>query len=235
MKAQLTSTELSVARYAGLLYLVIIVLGIGAEVALRGPLVDLADASGMAEAIRSAVTAYRLSIAADLVMAVADAGLAILLFVLFRSVSPTLALAAMIFRLIQSAMIGSNLMNLQAAWLLVSGGQDIGALAPGQADAIAALFLNLHAHGYDLGLVFFGINSLMTALLIWRSGIVPKAVGVGLALAGGVYLVGSSLHFLAPGAYEAFAAAYVVPVFTETAFCLSLLLVGRTRRQQRFA
>lgn len=235
MSTALTHNDAATARYAGLLYLIIIVFGITSEVALRGPLIDLGNARGTADAIQAAIGPYRLSIAADLVMALADAGLAILLFVLFRPVAPTLALAAMIFRLIQSAMIGMNLMNMQAAWLLISGGQDVTGLAPGQADAVAALFLNLHAHGYDLGLVFFGINSLMTGLLIWRSGIVAKAIGVGLGLAGLVYLVGSSLHFFAPSASEAFAPAYGITVLTETAFCLALLWIGLARRQPRFA
>ncbi|WP_417310424.1 DUF4386 domain-containing protein [Devosia sp.] len=235
MKTQLTQTEISMARYAGLLYLIIIVFGIASEAALRGPLVDLANASGTAEAILAAANTYRLSIAADLVMAIADAGLAILLYVLFKPVAPTLALAAMIFRLVQSVLIGANLMNMQAAWLLISGGQDVTALAAGQADALAALFLNLHAHGYDLGLVFFGINSLMTAVLIWRSGLVHRAIGVGVALAGGVYLVGSALHFFAPGAFELFSAAYVIPMIAETVFCLSLLLKGVVRRQHQYA
>lgn len=168
-------------------------------------------------------------------MAIADAGLAILLYVLFKPVAPTLALAAMIFRLIQSVLIGTNLMNMQAAWLLISGGQDIAGLAPGQADALAVLFLNLHAHSYDLGLVFFGFNSLMTGLLIWRSGFVHKAIGVGVAMAGVVYLVGSSLHFFAPDGYDVFAAAYVIPMLTETAFCVALLMKGAVRRQTRFA
>lgn len=235
MKPQLTSAELPMAHFAGLLYLIIIVLGITSEVALRGPLVDLADANTTAEAILGAVDSFRLSIAADLVMAIADVALGILLFVLFRPVAPTLALAAMIFRLVQAVLIGANLMNMQAAWLLISGGQDIAALAPGQAEAMAALFLNMHAHGYDLGLVFFGINSLMTGALIWRSGFAPKTLGAGLAVAGLVYLTGSALRFFVPGAFDAFAPAYGITVLAETAFCVWLLIVGRSLPRLRLA
>jgi len=177
MHTRLTQTEISTARIAGLLYLVIIVCGISAEVILRGPLIDLMDASGTAEAILASLGRFRLSVAFDLIMAVADAGLAVLLFVLFRPVAPTLALAAMVFRLVQSVVIGANLMNLQAALLLLTGGQETAALALGQADAMSLLFLNLHGHGYDLGLVFFGINSLMTGTLIWRTGFINKAFG----------------------------------------------------------
>jgi hypothetical protein len=56
--------------------------------------------------------------------------------------------------------------------------------------------LNLHAHGYDLGLVFFAINSLLTGVLIWISGLFPRLIGAGIAVAGIVYLTGSALRFL---------------------------------------
>ncbi|WP_029042505.1 DUF4386 domain-containing protein [Cucumibacter marinus] len=232
MHAQLTHTETMIARFAGVLYLIIIIFGITSEVALRGPLVNFADAGGTAEAILGAINAFRLSIAADLVMAIADAGLAILLFVLLRSAAPVLALSAMVFRLIQSVMIGMNLMNMQGALLLVTAGQDLSGLAPGQSDAIALFLLNMHAHGYDLGLVFFGINSLMTGVLIWRSGLVHRSLGIGLGLAGMIYLTGSALRFMAPEAYDVFAPAYGITVLAETAFCLALLLKGVMPRRQ---
>ncbi len=235
MKLHLTQAELSAVRIAGLLYLTIIVLGISSELALRGPLIDLADAKSTAEAILANIASFRLSIAFDLIMALADAGLAVLLFVLFRPVAPTLALAAMIFRLVQSVIIAASLMNLQAASLLISGGQDVTALMPGQSDALAVLFLNLHGHGYDLGLVFFGLNSLMTGVLIWRAGFIHSIFGAGIAAAGVVYLIGSSLRFFAPEFSAAFAPAYGLTAITESAFCLWLLSVGWMTRQLRAA
>ena len=46
-------------RLAGLLYLVIIVAGLGAELGLRGPLIDLADAEATATAILDAPGRFR--------------------------------------------------------------------------------------------------------------------------------------------------------------------------------
>lgn len=215
-------------RLAGLLYLVILACGISAEILFRGPLVDLSDPTATASAIRNAVGTFRLAIAADIVMAAADAALAILLYVIFRPVAPALALAAMVFRLIQSVMIAMNLMHMQSALLLIT-------VAPGlgtpMADAMALHALNLHAHGYDLGLVFFAINSLLTGVLIWVSGLFPRIIGAGIAAAGIVYLVGSSLRFFAPVLFDAFAPAYGVPVLAEGAFCL-VLLSGWTRHRR---
>lgn len=204
------------ARWAGILYLIIILAGLGAEVGLRAQFVHPGDAGATAEAILAAPGLFRLALAADLVMALCDAGLAILLYLIFCEVSAALALAAMVFRLIQTVVIAVNLMAMQAAWLVLRDG------APGS-EALAAVFVELHAHGYDLGLVFFGINGLLMALLVWRSGLFARALGVGLAAAGGIYLIGSGLRFFAPEMMAVFAPAYGICVLAEAAFCIRLL------------
>jgi hypothetical protein len=165
-------------------------------------------------------------------MAAADAALAILLYLVFRPVAPVLALAAMVFRLIQSVMIAMNLMQMQSALLLVTGAPGLD--AP-QAEAMALHALNLHAHGYDLGLVFFGINSLLTGYLIWLSGLFPRMIGAGVALAGLVYLTGSALRFFAPALFDTFAPAYGITVLAEGAFCLVLLSGWTGQRRMRTA
>ena len=72
--------------------------------------------------------------------------------------------------------------------------------------------------------MFFGVNSLIMGLLVWRSGLFAKAFGAGLAIAGLVYLIGSGLRFFAPDLSAPFAPAYVFVIIAETAFCLRLLL-----------
>lgn len=189
-------------RLAGLLYLIIIVAGLGAELGLRGPLIDLADAEGTATAILAAPGQLRLAIAADLIMALCDAGLAILLYLIFRSVASGLALSAMVFRLIQTVLIAANIITMQTAWLLITGGAEIA-----DAKALALVFLDLHGHGYDLGLVFFGVNSLIMGMLVWHSGVFARVFGIGLGAACLVYLTGSALRFFAPDLSAAFAPA----------------------------
>lgn len=215
------------ARLAGMLYLLIIVAGLGAELGLRGPLIDLGDAAGTAEAILAAPGQFRLAIVADLVMALSDAGLAILLYLIFRAASPGLALSAMVFRLIQTVLVAANLMVLQAAWLLISGPNELV-----DANALALVFLDLHGHGYDLGLIFFGVNSLIMGLLVWRSGHFAKVFGAGLAIAGLVYLIGSGLRFFSPEWSQAFVPAYLLTILAETAFCIRLLFQRNSHRER---
>ncbi len=72
---------------------------------------------------------------------------------------------------------------MQTAWLLISGTHGLA-----DASALALIFPDLHGYGYDLGLVFFGINSLMTGALVWRSGLFALGFGSGLSVVGVVYL-----------------------------------------------
>lgn len=205
-------------RLAGFLYLLIILSGLGAELALRGPLIDPDDADRTAAAILAAPGRFHLAMAADLLMALCDAGLAILLFLVFRTTRPGLALSALVFRLIQTVLIAANLMALQAAWLILTAADRLQ-----DAPDLAHVFLDLHGRGYDLGLVFFGVNSLIMAVLVWRSGLFAKAFGIGLGIAGLVYLTGSSLHLFLPDLAPAFAPVYGLTILAETAFCLRLL------------
>ena len=79
--------SVSLFRLAGLAYLVIILAGVSAEALLRGPLIDYSDAAATAISLRENSAQFRLSIAADLAMALCDALLAILLFLVFRGIS----------------------------------------------------------------------------------------------------------------------------------------------------
>ena len=192
--------------------------GLGAELGLRGPLIAPGDAGATAAAILAAPGRFRLAIAADLVMALSDAALAVLLYLIFRAMAPGLELQAMVLRLIQTGLIAISLLSLLAAWAVLSRGAG---LADGP--ALALVFLELHAQGYDLGLVFFGVNGLIMGALVWRSGLFARAFGAGLAGAGLVYLLGSGLRLFAPQMSAAFAPAYALTILAETAFCLRLL------------
>lgn len=214
------------ARLAGLVYLIIIVAGVWSEMFVRSALVVPGDPAATAAAVIANEGLFRLSLAADAVMAVSDVALAVLLFVLLRPAGPTLALTAMVFRLIQTAIIGANLLNQNAALLLVGSAGQAAGLGAADANALALHFLELHGQGYDLGLIFFGINSLLVGWLVIRAQYLPSFIGVGLLAAGAVYLTGSFSVLLAPSLTEALAPAYLVPLLAEAAFCLWLLLRG---------
>lgn len=204
---------------AGLLYLAIILLGLTSELAVRAPLAGLAPAE-MAMRITETEEAVRLSIAADAVMVVADVALAALLFIVFAPVNGRVAAVAALFRLVQAATIAGNLSHQQAAltWAL-----------QGEAD-LAATSMQLHAAGYDNGLIFFGVNALLTGwLLLHHAGFSRWLAGL-MGLAGATYLTGSFLRILAPDLASLFQPAYLVAIIAETAFMVLLLRRGLAGR-----
>lgn len=124
-----SSIERSPQRYArigGVVYLAIIVLGIFGEAFVRGTLVVSGDATATANAIAASESLWRVGIAGDLLMHVLDLPMILLLYVLLRPVSETLALLATFFNLIQTAVLAANKLNLLAPLLLLEnvGGLD---------------------------------------------------------------------------------------------------------------
>ena len=214
------------ARMAGVLYLVIIVCGISAEVLVRGRLIVPGDAAGTAANVLAAPGLFRGGFAADAIMLLADVALAVLLYHLLRPVSQLLSLMGAAFRLMQAAVLGLNLLNYHAAGLLLGGAGYLAALDAESVHALVSLFLDLHAHGYDLGLIFFGVSNLIVGYLVIRSVRFPAILGYGLQAAGVVYLVGSFTRFLAPAAFATIQPAYAIPLAAELAFCAWLLVKG---------
>jgi hypothetical protein len=197
------------ARLAGVLYLLIILLGLGSELGIRQPLLML-DGEANAARIATALPGLRLGLVLDAGMIACDVALAMVLFQLLRPAGETLAMIAAGLRLVQTATIAAAL-QFQIATLR----------AP--AEQVPDL-LELQSMGYDFGLIFFAINTLLTALLLARIRLVPPWLCWLLALAGLVYLFGSLTRFLAPGMNTAMQSAYVLPMVAESAFCLWLLL-----------
>jgi hypothetical protein len=159
-------------------------------------------------------------------MLLADVALAVLLYWLLRPVSALLSLIAAAFRLMQAAVLGLNLLHYAAAGLLLGGAAHLAGLEPPVRQALAAFSLDLHAHGYDLGLIFFGVSNLVLGYLVIRADFLPTLLGHGLAAAGGVYLLGSFTRFLAPDWFAVLQPAYVIPLVAELAFCTWLIVRG---------
>lgn len=207
------------ARAAGWLYLVIIVCGIGSEVFIRGSLYDDMDISVTVATILADSALFKAGFLADSIMLLCDVAIAIVFYRMFRQVDKTLALSAMVFRLIQAVIIGMSLLFYYAVYLLPTGNAQVDA----QTYTLLSLLIDMHAYGYDLGLIFFGIANIALGVLVIRSGFCPRPLGYGLVMAAVVYVVGSYTRFMAVEYHALIEPAYLVPLLAELAFCLWLL------------
>ena len=217
---------LTYARTAGVLYLIIIACGLFSEVYVRAGLIVPGDATATADNISASEFLFRVGFVSDLVAFLSDVAVAVLFYVLLRPVSKAVSLVTAGFRLTGTAIYGVNLLNHFAALLLLNGGDYLAPFDPGQINALALFFLELHGHGYDLGLVFFGLHCLGLGYLFFRSDLFPRVLGVLMVLASFGYIIGSTTLFLFPGQADAVAPVYIAPLIGEVALCLWLIIKG---------
>ena len=215
------------ARIGGVGYLAIIVLGIFGEAFVRGTLVVSGDATATANAIAASESLWRVGITGDLLMHVLDLPMILLLYVLLRPVSETLALLATFLNLIQTAVLVANKLNLLAPILLLGNAGGLDAFSPEQLHALSYLAIKAHGYGFGIGLIFFGFACLCRGYLIFKSGYFPRFLGVLMALAGLSYLSNSLALLLAPALASALFPAVLVPAFVgELSFALWLTFKG---------
>ena len=223
-------TNQKTARSAGVLYLVIFVSGIFAQFFVRQSLIAPGDGATTVSNILASESLFRLGIAGDLLMLISDVALALLFYVLFKPVDNALSLMAALFRLTQAAIIGSSLVNLFYVLNLLGAANAATIWGAEQLYDQIMLYLDAHAIGYSIAMVFFGINCLIFGYLVFKSRYVPRILGVLLLIAGLAYLTDSFAQVLLTdyAAYKALFEAVAIPlaVIGEFATCLWLLVKG---------
>jgi len=213
------------ARIAGFLYLIVIVGGAFAELFVRQRLVVANDAAATANNILAHEQLFRLGFAAELIPLLCNVPLAVIFYELFKVVSRRVSLLVVFFSLVGTAIEGADLLNHFAPLILLKRGHDLG-VDQQLLQAQAYMALNLQSIGFAIALTFFGCFCLSLGYLIFRSGFLPRVLGVLLAIEGVCYLTNSFADFLAPGIAARVFAFLLVSGLAEVALCLWLLLRG---------
>ena len=215
------------ARVGGLAYLIIIVAGALGEMFIRSKLIVSGDASATTHNIAASPLLWRLGIAGDLVMHVFDLVLALVYYVLFKRVNKNLALLGLLFGMIQTAVLVANKLTLLVPLFLLENAGYLKAFSPEQLQALTYLPVKAHGYGFGIGLIFFGFECLVEGYLIFKSGFLPKFLGVLIVIAGLCYLLNSFALLLSPALADALFPAVLLPPFIgELSMCLWLLIKG---------
>ena len=215
------------ARIAGVIYLIIIVLGGIDEAFIRSRLIVPGDALATSQNIMASRGLFRLSIAGDLFMQVCDIPSIVIFYILLKPVNKYLSLLAALFNLVQTAILGINKIFLLMTLSFLGGKEYLNVFDPHQREALAYLSLNLHEAGFGIGLIFFGFTCIIVGFLMFESGYFPRFVGVMQMIAGLSYLINSFTQILSPAAAAALFPIILVPAFIgELTTCLWLLVKG---------
>ena len=215
------------ARIGGVLYLIIIVVGLFGEAFVRDRLIVSGDAAATAANIVSHESLWRFHIAAELFLLICAVALLLILFVLLRPVSRDLALLAAFFNLVSIGIEAATTMYLLEALFPLGNAGYLKAFAPEQLYATATLSLKSHGYGFGVSLLFFGCFCVIAGYLIFKSRYLPRTIGVLMQIAGVCYLTNSFALIVAPGVASRLSPAILVPAFIgEASLCLWLLVKG---------
>jgi hypothetical protein len=214
------------ARIAGAVYLSMVITAPFSLIYVPGKLIVRGNAAATAENILAHETMFRLSILGDLVGQVIFICLAIALYRLLSGVNKTWAGLMVAFVLVSAAVGFLDTLNNIAALVLFRGGEFLTVFDKGQRDALGMLFIRLHSQGILIDEIFWGLWLFPFGLLVFRSGFLPRFLGVWLMINCFGYVALSATALFFPDYYEA-AFRYSQPVlFGELAIMLWLLIKG---------
>ena len=221
----MTSTR-NPGRFAGLLYVLMSIPGVFALIYVPTKLIVHGNATATASNIAAHETLFRLGIVCNLMCQAGFIFVALALYELLKEVSQRQAVLMVTLIVVAIPIAFLNELNAIAALVLVRGADFLSIFEKPQRDALAMLFLNLHGYGFDVAGIFWGLWLFPLGLLVYRSGFIPRLLGVLLVLNGFTYPANSLTSLLAPQ-YEHIVSRWMTPLsFGELVFMFWLLIMG---------
>jgi len=213
-------------RLAGLLYVVVSIVGFFAMGYVPGKVIVHGDSAATANNIAAHETLFRLGIAGELIGQAGFILVALALYDLFKGVNRRHASLMVILIVVSIPIAFLNEVNSFAALALVRGAGFLSIFDKPQRESLAMLFLNLHGRGFVVCEMFWGLWLFPLALLIYNSRFLPRFLGVWLALAGLAWVILCLTGTLLPE-YQDRVNSYLQPaIIGEIVFMLWLLIKG---------
>lgn len=172
-------------------------------------LVVRGDALATANNVRDSETLLRFGIAGELFCSTVVIFAVLAFYSLFKAVSAQHARAMLILMLISVPISYLNVLNDLAAIIFARGPEFLSSFAQPQRDALVLFFLRLHNQGFVLAQIFWGLWLFPFGILIWRSGFIPRVIGVFAIIACCGYVIASGASLLLP-AYAGVIAQYAM-------------------------
>ena len=211
-----------------MLYLLGSIPGIFALLYVPGKLMMHGDPTVTAHNIAASETLYRLGILADLAGQTIFIFVALALYHLLKGVNQRYALLMLVLLLVSIPIAFLNELNSVAVLFLARGADFLSVF-----DALMRLFLNLRGAGFDVAGGFWGLWLYPLGLLVYRSGFIPRILGILLMVGCFAYLANSFTSLVLPQ-YGAAVSRWMSPIqLVEMLFMLWLLVMGAKPTSRR--
>ncbi len=213
-----------IARMAGFWYFIYIAATIFATV-VRSKLIT-GDAAATAQNIMASEGLFRVAFISDILSAVFFLLAAWTLYVLLKPVNQGLALLFLLLNLGGVVIQCMNAFNLFAALLLLNSAGAMKAFQANQLQALAMGFIDFYNNGFMIAQVFYGTWLFPLGYLVYKSGFLPRVLGILLMIDCFGVLVWFFQFFLFPGYAVYSYPSYAVGFIAEFGLTLWLLIKG---------
>jgi len=219
------------ARTAGFLYLFMVLTGPFVLMYVPKKLFVMGDATATAANILSHQVLFQWHIAVSVLSNLVFVATVLVLYKLLEPVQKDLARLMAITVIIAAPAGFVSAANEAATLTFLRDPAFLGVFGKAQSQAIAMLFVNYDSAGLLVSELFWGLWLLPLAVLVYRSGFIPRFLGVWLAINGVTYVVLSVLRLAAPGLTNGAFNLMMPLLLGEVAFMLWLVIIGARRRQ----
>jgi len=211
-----------VARIAGLLYIPAWILSLVAML-LRQSLIVPGDAATTASNIWASNFVFSLSVVMDLIVQVVFIFLVLALYKLLKPVNKNQAALMVILFLVSVPIAMLNAVSHFAALLLSSGPNYLAAFPAEQVHALVPFFLELNEIGVFIAYIFWGLWLFPLGYLVFKSGFLPRLLGIYLMISCFGYLIDFVTFFFFP---DLRVSINMLTGWAELILCLWLLIKG---------
>lgn len=214
-------------RVAGLWYLLLVLAGPLRLIYIPDKLFVHGDAAATAANIAAHPWLFRSGMASDLLGAVVLIFLVLAFYRLFKGVDQQLAVLLVITGGVMPALINFvNVVTDAGALMVAQGAPFLSVFDQPQRDALVMLFVQLHHHQITAAEILWGLWLFPMGALAYRSGFVPRFIGVWLFINGAAYVVLSLTGIFFPEYQNTVFMLAQPALFGELAIMLWLVIKG---------
>lgn len=227
------SPNKTTAHVAGLLYLIVVVTGIVNLMYVPSQLQVPGDAAATVSNILASKQLFGFGIVAGVVCYTAFLLLPLVLYRLLGGVDRNVAVLMVALAVVSVPVSLLNLSHKLDVLTLLGDAGYLQAFTASQLQTQVMLALDAYRNGALISEVFWGLWLLPFGYLVFKSGFIPRVLGILLMLGCFGYLINISGRMLFPG-YAGTAIASIVSLpsaFGEIGTCLWLLIAGIRKRK----
>jgi hypothetical protein len=214
------------ARIAGFFYMLMVLTGPFVVIYVPGKLFVPGNAVETAANIFAHQSLFRAFIVVGLFSEMCFIATVLALYRLLKDVRREVALLMVILVLVEAPMAFSGVANQIATLSLVQSPDLLSVFDQTQRDVLATLMITIEGQGSSVSELFWGLWLLPLALLVYRSGFLPRFLGVWLFLNGLVYVITSFTRILFPE-HAGIVSSVTFPVLMgEVVFAFWLLIIS---------